>query len=46
MKNKNNNTTKYGENVCTEFEWLPIDKQKEKAEKLSKITKNKRNKRK
>ena len=35
------NTTKYGEMVCTEFKWLPIDKQKEKAEKLNKITKKK-----
>lgn len=33
------NKTKYGEFVCTEFKWLPIEKQKEKAEKLDKITK-------
>lgn len=31
--------TKYGEFVCSEFKWLPIEKQKEKAEKLDKITK-------
>lgn len=33
------NTTKYGEEVCTEFAWLPLDKQKEKADRLDKITK-------
>ena len=32
--------TKYGEFVCTEFKWLPIEKQKEKAEKLDKMTKD------
>lgn len=42
MENKKENTTKYGEEVCSEFAWLPLDKQKEKAEKFSKITKNKR----
>ena len=38
-KQKKNNTTKYGEFVCSEYHWLPIEKQKEQAEKLSKITK-------
>lgn len=38
---KKENTTKYGEQVCSEFAWLPLDKQKEKAEKLDKITKKK-----
>ena len=38
-KEKKKNTTKYGEFVCSEYHWLPIDKQKEQAEKLSKITK-------
>lgn len=37
--NKKENTTKYGEQVCSEFVWLPLDKQKENAEKLSKMTK-------
>ena len=32
------NVTKYGEFVCTEFAWLPLDKQKEKAKKMQKIT--------
>lgn len=39
---KKENTTKYGEQVCSEFAWLPLDKQKEKAEKLEKITKKKK----
>lgn len=36
------NTTKYGEEVCTEFAWLPLDKQKEKADRLDKITKTRK----
>ena len=31
-------TTKYGEFVCSLDHWLPIEKQKEKAEKLENIT--------
>lgn len=42
--NKKENTTKYGEQVCSEFAWLPIDKQKENAEKFSKITKSNKKK--
>lgn len=38
-KQKKNNTTQYGEFVCSEYHWLPLDKQKKQAEKLSKITK-------
>ena len=38
---KKENSTKYGEQVCSEFAWLPLDKQKEKAEKLEKVTKKK-----
>ena len=39
------NTTKYGEQVCSEFVWLPLDKQKENAIRFDKITKkNKKNK--
>lgn len=38
-KSKVDNVTKYGEMVCTAFEWLPLDKQKENAEKLAEITK-------
>lgn len=43
-KEKKDNVTLYGENVCTEFEWLPLDKQKENAKKFDNITKNKKNK--
>lgn len=42
--NKKENTTKYGEQVCSEFAWLPLDKQKENAEKFSKITKSSKKK--
>lgn len=37
--------TKYGEEVCTSFGWIPPEKQKEKAEKPAKIT-NKKSKKK
>ena len=33
--------TKYGEFVSTFFAWIPLEKQKEKAEKLARVT-NKR----
>lgn len=39
---KEDNVTLYGENVCTEFVWLPLDKQKENAEKFDKMTKKKK----
>ena len=32
-------TTKYGEFVCSLDNWLPIEKQKENAKRLSDITK-------
>ncbi len=35
--------TKYGEFVSSYFAWIPLNKQKEKAEELENITKNKRN---
>lgn len=38
-KTKKENTSKYGEFVCSEYHWLPIEKQKEQAERLNKITK-------
>lgn len=34
------NTTKYGEFVCSEFQWLPIEKQKEQAKEFESITQN------
>ena len=39
---KKKNTTKYGEQVCTEFEWLPLEKQKKNANKFDKMTKKKK----
>lgn len=36
---KKENTTKYGEQVCSEFAWLPLDKQKENANKFDKMPK-------
>ena len=39
------NSTKYGEFVCSEYHWLTSKKQKEKAKKLETIT-NIENKRK
>lgn len=41
-KNKNEDTSMYGEFVCSLDHWLPIEKQKENAERLNEITKNKR----
>lgn len=32
-------TTKFGEFVCSCHKWLPIEEQKENAERLEKITK-------
>ena len=32
-------STKYGEFVCTEYQWLPLEKQKEQAEKMANMTK-------
>lgn len=39
---KDDNVTKFGEFVCTQFAWLPLDKQKEKAKQMDKITKIKK----
>jgi hypothetical protein len=36
---KPKNTTKYGEFVTSYFAWLPIEKQKEKAEEMNEMTK-------
>ena len=36
---KKENTTKYGEFVCTEYQWLPLEKQKEQADKMANMTK-------
>ena len=39
---KMQNTTKYGEFVCSFYQWLPLDKQKEQAEKINEMTKRKK----
>lgn len=36
---KKENTTKYGEFVCSAFCWLPIEKQKKQAKKMETLTK-------
>ena len=36
---KKEDTTKYGEFVCSNYHWLPIEKQKEQAENLANMTK-------
>ncbi|MBO5413949.1 MAG: hypothetical protein J6A29_06735 [Clostridia bacterium] len=38
------NTTKYGEFVCSFYQWLPLDKQKEQAKKMVEFTKIHRDK--
>lgn len=43
-KRKKENITMYGEQVCSEFAWLPLDKQKEQADRLNEITKKDSNK--
>ena len=35
-------TTKYGEFVCSTYHWLPIEKQKEQVEKIEQATRNKK----
>lgn len=44
MEDKKENTTKYGEQVCSEFSWIPLDKQKENAEKMAEMTKKNKKK--
>ena len=41
-KMRKENATKYCEFVPSMHHWLPIEKQKEKAQKLADITKNKK----
>ena len=41
---KKENTTKYGEFVCTEYQWLPLEKQKEQADKMANMTKKEKGK--
>ena len=37
-------TTKYGEFVCTEYQWLTLEKQKEQADKMANMTKKEKGK--
>ena len=39
---KRENKTKYGEEIPSMYNWLPIDKQKQKAKKLADVTKDKK----
>ncbi len=39
---KKEDTTKYGEFVCSAYHWLPIEKQKDQAEEMEKMTKKKK----
>ncbi len=38
---ESDNVTKYGEFVTSYFAWLPLNKQKEKADEMDKMTKEK-----
>lgn len=40
MKEIDENTSKYGEFITSYFAWLPLTKQKDRAEELEKISKN------
>lgn len=42
-KEHKEDTTKYGEFVCSAYHWLPIEKQKDQAEEMEKMTKRKSN---
>ena len=39
---KKEDTTKYGEFVCSAYHWLPIEKQKDQVEEMEKMTKKKK----
>lgn len=41
---KKEDTTKYGEFVCSAYHWLPIEKQKEQAANMESMTKTDKNK--
>ena len=40
MKEIDENTSKYGEFITSYFAWLPLTKQKDRAEELENISKN------
>lgn len=39
--NKKDNLEKYGEFICSFYQWVDLDSQKENAKRLARITKNK-----
>lgn len=41
-KQTKENTTEYGEFVCSEYNWLPLEEQKKQAKKMANVTKNKK----
>ena len=41
---KKEDTTKYGEFVCSTYHWLPLEKQKDQAKEMEEMTKDKENK--
>ena len=43
-EHKKEDTTKYGEFVCSEYQWLPLEKQKEQANKMANMTKKEKGK--
>lgn len=43
-ENKKKNTTKYGEFVCSNYQWLPLEVQKEQAKEMEEMTKDKKKK--
>lgn len=43
-RERREDTTKYGEFVCSAFHWLPIEKQKKQAEEMAKMTKEEQEK--
>lgn len=38
---KKEDTTKYGEFVCSTFQWLPLEKQKQQADDMANMTNEK-----
>ncbi len=46
QKEYGEDTTKYGEFVCSNYHWLPPEKQKEQSKRLENITYKEQNKKK
>lgn len=43
-KEKKEDATKYGEFVCSNYHWVPLDEQKKIAKKMENITKKEKSK--